>query len=151
MLSAFPAPLNFRPAAKRNYTSHPPGCQGPPGTFRKTGTSSSGPSPLILQQTRTNTKLLIQTYTQTFQKTHRTIRPNSSSKGPVHHQLPNAHLARPARSHPNNDLHLRHRDRHCRCIISYRHQRPVSSTQELRHWVRRHGHHLPHSPSRQQI
>jgi hypothetical protein len=73
MLSAFPAPLNFRPAAKRNYTSHPPGCQGPPGTFRKTGTTSSAPSQTILQQTRTITKLLVQTCTQTFKRTQRTI------------------------------------------------------------------------------
>jgi hypothetical protein len=151
MLSAFPAPLNFRPAAKRNYTSHPPGCQGPPGTFRKTGTSSSAPSPLILQQTRTNTKLHVQTYTQTFQITQRTIPPNSSSKGPVHHQPPNAHLSQSARSHPNIDLHLRHRGRHCRCIISYRHQRPFSSPKELRLRIRRPGHQLPHSPSRQQF
>lgn len=83
MLSAFPAPLNFRPAAKRNYTSHPPGCQGPPGTFRKTGTTSSAPPQTILQQTRTITKLLVQTCTQTFKRTQGTIIQFHSPRDPT--------------------------------------------------------------------
>lgn len=45
MLSAQSAPPHFRSAAKRNYTSAPRGSQGPLGTFRKTGTLSSGQIP----------------------------------------------------------------------------------------------------------